>query len=318
MTVGKRLAAVLVGAFLLSLSAAGTAAALSLPGDPLLAADTSARGLSAYGDVLAWTREAEDGRRIVLRVGDVVRDAPIEPFDHPVLPDLGPGRDGSVQLVYYRCGGPRLCDLYRMPVDSIGAFTPLSALNLPGRSEYAPSTWNGRVAFGRAAALNPNGILPYGGATGLFASRLGRLSKALPAQTDLRGSVVAFAQGDFDSSRIATKRFGRRGRGRVCRLATAFDGSRGGGSRVSSVSLDGGFAYWLRDDIPPSDAGAPSLTTLVRRRPPDRRCRPRRTARVVRSMPQDAREVAVAGGRVFYVDSTGVRQAADATALFNR
>jgi hypothetical protein len=295
----------------------GAASAMSLPADSLLAAEPSASGLSAYGDTLAWTRQAEDGRRIVLRVGGVVRDAPIAPFDHPVLPDLGPGRDGSVQLVYHRCTGPRLCDLYRMPVDSTGTFTPLTSLNRPDRAEYAPAIWNGVVVFGRGAAVKPGGIRPARGG-GLISSRLGRLTTVLPAQTDLRGSVVAYTQADFDSSRIATKRFDRRGRGRVCRLATAFDGSAGGGSRVSSVSLDGGFAYWLRDDTPPSFSGAPPRATLVRRRPPNGRCLPRKPGVTGRAMPSEAREVVVAGGRIFYLDSTGVRQAADAAVLFGR
>jgi hypothetical protein len=267
--------------------------------------------------VLAWSRRADDGYHLALRDDAVVRDAPIEPFPQPVLSDVGPGRDGSAHVVYSRCLSPRRCDLFRMPVEGIGTFQPLSGLNLPGRAEYAPSIWGGRLVFGRAARVGPNGLLPYRGG-GLFSGQSGRLSRALPVQTDLRRSVVAFAQSDFDSSRIAVKRFDSRGRGRVCRLATGFDGSAGGERRVSSVSLDGRFAYWLRDDVPPAFSGASPVTTLVRRRVPDRRCRPMGPPQAADGTPAAALEVAVTGGRVFYTDSTGVREAPGLATLFRR
>jgi hypothetical protein len=272
-----------------------------------IAADPTAANLTAHGGALAWSREAEDGYRLVVWQGGVARDAPVESFSHPVQPDLGTAADGSLQVVYARCPTTRRCDLHRLPLASGSAEIPLVYLNEPDRSEYSPSVWRGRVAFGRAARIGVDVFTPYRRG-GLFHSRHDRLTKRYPFETDLWGPAVAFVHGDGFNSSVRVQRTDWPGRGQSCVLDHAFDGSSGGGTRVRSVSLSGGWAYWLLDRYPPAFGGGSTSTTLVRRKVPRRHCRSAGPVHTATSTPGDLRDVAVTGGRVFYLDSTGVRR----------
>lgn len=116
------------------------------------------RGLVAYS-----VRAGGDGFALVLRTSTgVTTRAPVPTRSVPFDVDLGPDADGRTVAVYSRCdreppvgaGGAfqyhlgRGCDVYRFDVVA-GRERRVAAASSPTASEYWPSIWRERIAFGR-------------------------------------------------------------------------------------------------------------------------------------------------------------------------
>jgi hypothetical protein len=181
----------------------------------VIAADPTARNVSSFGDVGAWSRRAQDGsHRLVVRVRGVVADAAVPPSPHAFAPDVGKLRGGARVVVYPRCRG-RDCHVHQYDVVAGTEKRLLRGI--------APSILNDALAFGRPGE-------------GLFVRRKGRvrrLSRHVPVETDVNGSRIVYRSGG-DIRLIGTN--GRR--------PTLLE--RGHADLVlASPSLSSYDAYWL-------------------------------------------------------------------------
>src|SRR6266516_3726694 len=133
------------------------AVALALPAlaaakDRVISRDRTAANLSAFGQGLVWSRTAPDGRaRLVLRGFGAPGDVNVAPLAGGLFdPDLGEDASGGIVAVYTRCAGVsgRNCDVYEFD------FARDRERKVPGASssrcsEFAPSIWQGAIAFAR-------------------------------------------------------------------------------------------------------------------------------------------------------------------------
>lgn len=96
-----------LSALLMTYGAAALLAPVSLASrDPLLTPDGSARNVTAYAGLVAWSRmDAQQQAHLVLRTGGITADLPVAPSPSAFEPTLGPGTDGHPTLVYARREG---------------------------------------------------------------------------------------------------------------------------------------------------------------------------------------------------------------------
>ena len=94
--------------------------------------------------------------------GQVTTQLPVAPRSVPFDADVGPGADGAPTVVYSRCATePRLgadqlplwasgrgCDVYRLALGAT-AESRVAGVSTGDASEFLPSIWRNRVAFGR-------------------------------------------------------------------------------------------------------------------------------------------------------------------------
>jgi hypothetical protein len=143
-----------------------TVAAVAAPAraDTTIATVAQATPVTAYGDDVVWSAQAETGQgyRLIHRGADgVVAPLPVPGRSVPFDADLGPGEDGRSTLVYSRCaveppaaelGGAlawnlaRRCDVYRFSFTT-GREARIAGAASPAVSEFLPAVWRGRVAF---------------------------------------------------------------------------------------------------------------------------------------------------------------------------
>jgi hypothetical protein len=120
--------------------------------------------LSAYGGVAAWSRAdpKRGGSELRIFIGGVVSTAVIRRESGGFEPDVGPGPDGHVVVVYSRCGLPkrakvkiRGCDLYSYDVKTKRE-RKLNSVSTEHRLEGAPSVWGSRIAFSGQPESRPS------------------------------------------------------------------------------------------------------------------------------------------------------------------
>jgi hypothetical protein len=251
-----------------------------------------------------WSRVDARGRaRLVKYVGTRSVDARVPPKDGLFDPDVGSDRRGRRVIVYTRCAGVtgQNCDIW---VHRRKHERTLPGASTAGCSEYAPSVWRGRFAFVRTGPQGCNGLyLLRRGRQGRL--RAARLDSRVPADTDIRGSEVAYLYspaGDPSHTFIRVRRPGGRSR-----LIVAGFRKQGERTRVSSPVLYGGYLYWLHDD---------------RRRKELRIGRTRLTRKGSRlefsdrTLPGRVDSIAVTRGVVFYTNGRGVHRASDPEPIF--
>ena len=234
--------------------------------------------IAAYGSTLVFSRaDGLGGFELVRRTGSgPVQRIPIAPRRVPFDVDVGPTSGGRLLAVYSRCDTEpsmgewgtreyqtgRGCDIFKVDVER-GAEARYTAVNATDASEFWPTYWKGRVAFGRVydhkrsypyvyvktvASRRPSQRMP-GGQRKECPPGGGRCSddrRSVPLHLELYGKRLAFAwrfQGnregpDYDL-RIDTVGGGHR----------RLDHVNGGGLTIIVIgwpSFEGGRLFWSR------------------------------------------------------------------------
>jgi hypothetical protein len=210
--------------------------------------DRTASNLSAFSPLTAWSRQATDGtyrlmvkeRAATLLGQSAPSDLAIRPSDSPFDPDVGKSKDGVLLVVYTRCAGVsgRNCDVYKFDGKRERKVGGASSSRC---SEFAPSIWNGTVAFGRSGPGNCKGLYVKGERGSAL-----RLDKAVPADTDIRAGKVAYLyapSGRKSSIRLFTIRDGA---SRPVITGITRPGDR---TRVTNPVFAGRYVYWLLEDL---------------------------------------------------------------------
>jgi hypothetical protein len=222
---------------------AATGAMPALAADRAITRDATAANVSAHNGQLAWSRLAKDGRaKLVAQIRGKSRDLPVRAKAGLFDPDLGSNPSGQLVVVYTRCAGVsgRNCDVYEYN-RATRRERKLPGASSPNCSEYAPSVWIGSVAFARAGSAECNGLYL------LRRGNLRKLDTRVPAQTDIRGSGVAYLHippNDVDRTFIRVRSL-YKGRSRI--LVTGF-AAEGESYRVSNPVMYGRYTYWLQQD----------------------------------------------------------------------
>jgi hypothetical protein len=263
--------------------------------DRTISSDRSATNLSAFGQGLLWSRTAADGRsRLVLRGFGAPTDVPVDPVSGSFDADLGQDSEGSTVAVYTRCAGVsgRNCDVYEFD------FARTRERKLPGAStsrcsEFAPSIWQGAVAFARSGP---------GGCNGLYVK--GRRGSALlldhrvAAETDFREGRVAYLYAP-DSRRTSIRIFSiKEGESRLVIGSLRSGGER---TRVTNPTFAGSYLYWLFEDVRRKDFRAGRSRA-------HRRSALQFSDRKLAGRPES---IAVDGRTIYYTNGRGVFQAND-------
>jgi hypothetical protein len=211
--------------------------------DILISTDRTATNLSAHHGQLVWSRVAKDGRaRLVRRVGGTNKDIRVPKKDGLFDPDTGTSHGGHQVIVYTRCAGAsgKGCDIWLYNEGTRREHKVGGAASATC-SEFAPSIWIGTVAFARSGP---------GSCPGLYVLRRGRvrrLDTRTPAQTDVRGSRVAYlytSAGDTSRTSVRVRSiYGGKSRRVVSGFATDKESYR-----LTNPVFDGRFVYWLQED----------------------------------------------------------------------
>jgi hypothetical protein len=263
--------------------------------DRIIASDRSATNLSAFGQGLLWSRTAADGRsRLVLRGFGAPTDVPVNPVAGAVDADLGQDSEGSTVAVYTRCAGVsgRSCDVYEFN------FARAHERKLPGASrsrcsEFAPSIWQGAVAFARSGPRGCNGLYVKGERGPAL-----QLDSRVAAQTDFREGRVAYLYAP-DSRRTSIRIFSiKEGKSRLVIGGLHSGGER---TRVTNPTFAGSYLYWLFEDVRRKDFQVGRS-----------RARAGSTLQFSdRKLAGDPDSIAVDGRTIYYTNGRGVFQAND-------
>jgi hypothetical protein len=210
--------------------------------DRTISSDRSATNLSAFGQGLLWSRTGAGGRsQLVLRAFGPPKDVPVSPVSGSFDADLGQDSEGSTVAVYTRCGGAsgRSCDVYEF--DFARALErKLPGASTPRCSEFAPSIWQGAVAFARSGPGGCNGLYVKGSRGAAL-----QLDSRVAAETDFREGRVAYLLAP-DSRRTSIRIFSiKEGKSR---LVIGSLRSRGERTRVTNPTFAGNYLYWLFED----------------------------------------------------------------------
>jgi hypothetical protein len=146
--------------------------------------------------------------------------------------------------------------------------------------------------------------------SGVFRSTpVRRLSRRLPLETDMRGTLFAFLYEPDLRTTVLTKWLDHRGRGPECVVVEADEGRSPEGDRLSGAAIAGGFVYWIHVVFPdPVVTGVEERVNIRRRRIPTRRCRQRGPEERGRSLEQLASSPAVDRARLYFTSPRGVVQ----------
>lgn len=220
------------------------AAPVANAADRAIVADPTAANVSAHNGQLVWSRLARDGRaKLVGRTRGRYRDLPVRAKSGGLFdPDLGTNPNGQAVIVYTRCAGVsgRNCDVYEFN-RATRRERRVPGASSDACSEFAPAVWIGSIVFARSGSTACNGLYL------LRRGNLRKLDTRVPAQTDLRGSGVAYLYippNDVERSFIRVRSL-YKGRSRI--LVTGF-AAEGESYRVSNPVLFGRHAYWLQHD----------------------------------------------------------------------
>jgi hypothetical protein len=263
--------------------------------DRAISRDRTAVNLSAFGQGVVWSHTASDGRsKLVLRGFGAPAELAAAPATGRFDPDLGRDSRGRAVVVYTRCAGlsGRNCDIWSYDI-AAGRETQVPGASSRSCSEFAPSVWEGAVAFGRSGGRGCNGLYVKG--------RRGaplRLDRRIPADTDFRQGRVAYMHAP-DSRHTYIRVFTiREGSSRLLIAGLRQGGER---TRVSSPVLASSYVYFLFHD-------------LRRRRFTVARSRGRANSSLQfadRSLPGAVDSIAVDGRTLYYANGRGVFQADD-------
>lgn len=279
----------------LVLLAALLAATQALARDRALSSDRSAANVAAFGQAVAWSREDADGKgRLVLRGFGTPADVPARPLSGFFDPDLGQDENGRNVAVYTRCAGVsgRSCDVYEYDFERDRERKAPGA-STSGCDEFAPSIWEGTIAFARSGPKRCRGLFvkgPKGAAL--------MLDRRIASDTDIRAGRVAYLLTP-DSGRSSIRVFTIRS-GRSHRVVSGLS-SEGERTRVSSPAFSGSYLYWLFEDVRRRDhfvarsRGLPGSVLQFSDR----------------KLPGRPDSIAVGGRTVYYTNGRGVHEASD-------
>jgi hypothetical protein len=215
--------------------------------DRTISSDRTATNLSAFGQGLLWSRTATDGRsRLVLRGFGAPTDVSVSPVSGAFDPDLGQDSEGSTVAVYTRCAGVsgRNCDVYEFDFASAHE-RKLPGASTPRCSEFAPSIWQGAVAFSRSGPGDCDGLYVKGNRGAAL-----KLDRRVAAETDFREGRVAYLYAP-DSRRTSIRLFSiKEGKSRLVIGGLVSGGER---TRVTNPTFAANYVYWLFDDIRKKD-----------------------------------------------------------------
>jgi hypothetical protein len=282
------------------------AVALVLPAsavarDRVVTPDRTATNPSAFGQGLLWSQASGGRARLVLRGFGAPAYVPAPPrmgglFD----PDLGENAEGSVVAVYTRCAGVsgRNCDVYEWNFAQ-NSESKVAGASSSRCSEFAPSIWQGSVAFARTGPGDCAGLFvkgPRGAAL--------RLDSRVPADTDIREGRVAYLHIPTPQRTVIRLFTIKEGKSRTVVSGLRAEGER---TRVSSPVFGGSYLYFLFEDV---------------RRKEFRvgRTRTRANATIQfsnRTLPRKVDSIAVDGRNVFYANGRGIFQATDPVPRFS-
>jgi hypothetical protein len=225
------------------LLAASLAASEAFARDRVVSSDRTATNLSAFGQGLAWSREDTGGEaHLVLQSFGAPTDVNVQPLAGGVFdPDLGQDASGATVAVYTRCAGVsgKNCDVYQYDFTRKRE-SKVAGASTSSCSEYAPSIWEGTVAFARSGSKRCRGLYvkgPKGAAL--------RLNTRIPADTDIRSGRVAYLYAP-DSTHTFIRVFEiRRGKSNLVIAGLRAEGER---TRVSSPTFSGKYLYFLFED----------------------------------------------------------------------
>lgn len=235
-------------------SLAGTSLVATAWGkDKAISGDTTATNLSDGGYALVWSRESPVGihRLVAYDLGvpllsqpqpkDVEAPTSRSPFD----PDVGVTSSGRSVVVYTRCAGVsgKNCDIYRFDGRAESKVTGASSTRC---SEFAPSIWNGIIAFGRSGSKRCNGVYLKGRGPAL------RLDKRIPADTDIRGNRIAYLYTP-SARRTAIRIITLSRQGGGSQLVVSGVNAEGERTRVTNPTFSGRFLYFLFEDLRRND-----------------------------------------------------------------
>lgn len=136
--------------------------------------------VSAYAGHIVWSQWDGSAYRLyeahASTTGQVTTQLAAAPRGVPFDADIGPGADGAPTVVYSRCATePRLradqlpiwatgrgCDVYELPLGAT-AEARVAGVSTGDASEFLPSIWRGRIAFGRVyeQRAGTRGVYPY-------------------------------------------------------------------------------------------------------------------------------------------------------------
>jgi hypothetical protein len=289
----------------LALAGALSLAAVAWAADEEISRDKTASSLSAFSPLAAWSRQDIDGtyrlavreRVATLLVQPPPRDLAIRSSDSPFDPDVGKSKRGVLLVAYTRCAGVSRegCDVYQFDGKRESKVKGASSSSC---SEFAPSIWNGTVAFGRTGPGTCRGLYVTGERGTAF-----RLDKRVPADTDIRAGKVAYlhipARGD-SVIRIFTIKKGR------SQIVVAGTRGEGEGVVVSNPTFAGRYVYWLLEDRKRHDF------TVGR----SRGSRRSTLQWSDRSLPGSIDSIALDGRMLFYINGRGVHEANDPVPIF--
>jgi hypothetical protein len=218
-------------------------AAVVLARDRTISSDRTATNLSAFGQGLLWSRTGPDGRsRLVLRGFGAPTDVAIDAVSGAFDADLGQDDDGSTVAVYTRCAGVSGsgCDVYEFDFGRARE-RKLAGASTSRCSEFAPSIWQGAVAFTRSGPGDCDGLYVKGARGPAL-----KLDRRVAAETDFRAGRVAYLYAP-NSRRTSIRIFSiKEGKSRQVIGGLSSSGER---TRVTSPTFAGNYLYWLFDDI---------------------------------------------------------------------
>jgi hypothetical protein len=228
--------------------------------------------VSAYAGHLVWSQfdPSIAGFRLMEAhagpAGEQTTTLGVAPRSVPFDADAGPAAGGTPTVVYSRCATePRLgddgiplwatgrgCDVYRLALNGAGE-ARVDGVSTGGASEFLPTLWRDRVAFGRVyeQRAGTRGVYPYVYVRGDGPSERQpgglRGETGLPGPTSLDLSGVrlgltwgATVNGDFRSdARLDTTTGGH--------ALLEFTTGQGVGNRVVSAFVFAGRVWWAHE-----------------------------------------------------------------------
>jgi hypothetical protein len=166
----RRFRSLLVAPLVFTLAASAPASAA----DTVVAHLLRPSAIRSYADIQVFSAFEAGVYRLAIRREGQVEILPVAPSQAPFDVDIGPDGKGRPQLIYSRCNPG--CDLFRFSLAARGSEQPVRNANSPAH-EFAPTLWNGRIAFARARSGRDRPVV-Y---TRELATPRSRPSKRLPA-----------------------------------------------------------------------------------------------------------------------------------------
>jgi hypothetical protein len=238
--------------------------------DYTVATVSRATPVSAYAGHVVWSQYENGAFRLyeahASPAGPVTTALPVPPRAVPFDADVGPGADGTPTVVYSRCATePRLgtdglpvratgrgCDVYAFALGA-AAEARVAGVSTGDASEFLPTVWRDRIAFGRVyeQRAGTRGVYPYVYVRGDGPSERqpgglrGETGLPGPTSLDLAGVRLgltwgATVHGDLRSdARLDTTTGGH--------ALLEFTTGQGVGNRVLSAIVFAGRVWWAHE-----------------------------------------------------------------------